>query len=472
MVETNDIGILKALVHSLVAEVERLKARVQELEAQNAELTARLAQTSANSHKPPSSDGYKKKPPIKPALPKESGKKPGGQAGHPGQALEMVGQPDLIHRHQATHCGQCGLALSGEGQLVSRREVFDLPQPRLWVQEHQLISHQCRCGCMQIGQFPAHVAAPVQYGPRIQAQSLLLNVDYRIPFAKVSQLWADLTGYAYNPATLASAQATAFEQLAPIEQQIKEQLILAPVCHFDQTGLRLAGKLHWLHVACTPEYTHLFVHPRRGQEALRCEQSVFEHCHNWTVHDCWASYFTAGQGRHSLCGAHLLRELQALVDQGRQWASALHAYLLKAYQATRCGPIAATDHAQWLAEYEQLCQQGDDEELPALVFFKHDGSTGRARRSKGRNLLERLILHRQAVLAFACEPGVRFTNNQAERDLRPAKVKQKVSNCFRTLAGATYYARIAAFISTITKNQMNLIDQLTCVLKGNFTWDT
>lgn len=255
MAETDDIGIFKALVHSLLAEVERLKARVHELEAQNADLLARLAQTSANSHKPPSSDGHKKKPLPKPALPKEPGKKPGGQAGHPGRTLEMVGLPDLTHRHQATHCGRGGLALAGEGQLVSRRQVFDLPQPGLGVEEHQLMAHQCTCGCVQTGQFPAHVTAPVQYGPRIQAQSLLLNVDYRIPLAKVSQLWGDLTGYAYNPATLASAQAVAFERLAPIEQHIKEQLIQAPVCHFDETGIRLAGKLHWLHVACTPEYT-------------------------------------------------------------------------------------------------------------------------------------------------------------------------------------------------------------------------
>lgn len=217
---------------------------------------------------------------------------------------------------------------------------------------------------------------------------------------------------------------------------------------------------------------HLFVHPKRGQDALRCEQSVFEDCRNWIVHDCWASYFTAGKGRHSLCGAHLLRELQALVDQGRQWASALHAYLLKAYQATRCGPIVPKDQAQWLQEYERLCQQADEEELPGLVFFKADGRTGRARRTKGRNLLERLILHRQAVLAFAFEPGVPFTNNQAERDLRPAKVKQKVSNCFRTLAGAACYARISGFVSTMRKNGMNVIDQLTNLLSGNFSWAT
>jgi len=472
VVETTDIGELKALIHSLLAEIERLKARGHELETENAELRNRLAQNSANSHKPPASDGYAKKPLIKPALPKSVGKKPGGQPGHSGRTLKMVEQPDRIHRHQLTQCGQCGLPLTGQGQVVTCRQVFDLPQPRLWVEEHQLIAHRCGCGYLQTGQFPPDVVAPVQYGPRIHAQSVLLNVDYRLPFAKVSQLWTDLTGYAYNPATLANSQTMLYERLAPIERQIKAQLIQAPVCHFDETGVRVGGKLQWLHVACTPTYTHLFVHPQRGQVALCSEQSVFSDCHNWTVHDCWSSYFAAGKGRHSLCGAHLLRELQALIDQGRQWAGALHGYLLKAYQASRHGPIEADRQACWRADYEHLCQQGDAEELPALVFFKADGSRDRSNRTKGRNLLERLMHHQESVLAFAFEEGVPFTNNQAERDLRPAKVKQRVSNCFRTQVGAAYYARISGFISTMRKNKRDVIDQLTSVLSGSFIWAT
>lgn len=479
MVETNDIGELKTLINSLLAEVKRLTAHVNTLEtanaqlqAENAELRTRLAQNSANSHKPPASDGYQKKPLVKPALPKTPGKKPGGQAGHPGQTLQTVETPDTIQRHQATHCQQCGLALRGEGKVVARRQVFDLPEPRLWVEEHQLIAHQCACGCIQTGQFPDAVAAPVQYGPRIHAHSILLNVDYRVSFLKVSQWWAELTGYAYNPATLTTTQAVAFERMQPIEERIKTHLTQAQVCHFDETGVRVEGKLHWLHVACDAQYTHLFVHPKRGKEALGSHQSVFEDCHNWIVHDCWSSYFSAGQGRHSLCGAHLLRELTALLERGSQWAKGMHAYLLGAYQATRCGPIALAEQGHWRAEYEQLCRQADQEELPALVFFKKDGSTGRSKRSKGRNLLDRLIAHQAAVLAFAFEPGVPFTNNQAERDLRPVKVKQKVSNCFRTLAGASYYARISGFVSTMRKNKMNVVEQLTNVLSGSFAWAT
>lgn len=465
MVETNEIPQLKALILAQQEEITALKAVI-------ADLTARLSQNSANSHKPPSSDGLAKKPLIKPALPKQVGKKPGGQPGHPGKTLRFVEQPDLIHTHQATQCQQCGLPLQGLGQLVARRQVFDLPQPRLFVEEHQVLSHQCACGCVMRGQFPVGVDAPVQYGPRIQAQSVLLNVDYRVPFAKIRQFWADLTGYGYNPATLISVQTALHEQLVPIEQHIKAQLTQAVVCHFDETGVRVGGKLHWLHVASNEAYTHLFIHSRRGQDALLSPQSIFSACLNWTVHDCWASYFTAGKGRHALCGAHLLRELAALIEQGSGWAKAMHSYLLEAYKASRHGPIVAPERVHWQHCYEQLCGQADEEELPPLVFFKANGQTGRPRRSKGRNLLDRLILHQAAVLAFAFAPGVPFTNNQAERDLRPVKVKQRVSGCFRTESGAGVYARISGFVSTIRKNGRNVVDELASVLSGSFQWAT
>ena len=246
--------------------------------------------------------------------------------------------------------------------------------------------------------------------------------------------------------------------------------------------MRVGGKLQWLHrsadaVASNADYTHLFVHPKRGQDALLSGQSIFGDCVKWTrsagaVHDCWASYFDAGKGRHALCGAHLLRELAALVEQGSVWAKAMHSYLLEAYKASRYGPILAPEVVYWRDYYEQLCGQADEQELPPMVFFKANGQTGRANRSKGRNLLDRLILHQDAVLAFAFWPGVPFTNNQAERDLRPAKVKQRVSGCFRTEKGAGMYARISGFVSTMRKQSRNVVDELANILSGSFQWAT
>lgn len=481
MVETNDIDELKALIYSLMAEIEGLKARVNELEADNAQLhtentalKARLALNSANSHKPPASDGLARKPLIKPAIAKDQAKKPGGQPGHPGKTLKSVELPDTFRQYIPSHCQQCGLALTDTPTMVERRQVFDLPQARLHVDEHQVFQRQCGCGCVERGAFPAYVTAPVQYGPRIQAQSILLNVDYKLPFAKIRQFWADVVGYAYNPATLSRAQDSLSTQLIPTEDHVKAQLQAAMVCHFDETSLRVGGKLQWLHVACTPLWTYLFVHPSRGQKALKSAQSIFEGCTNWLVHDCWSSYFVAGKGRHALCGAHLLRELQGQVDQGRQWAKVFHEYLLALYKASRYGPLPTNERRGWQQAYRQLCEQGLEEELPPLVFYNKAGKAlnKRPKQSKGRNLLNRLVAHEQAVLAFAFEEGVPFTNNEAERALRPAKIKQKVSGCFRTEAGAATYARIAGFVATMRKQQCNVVEQLADVIQGRFQWAT
>lgn len=467
MIETNDIAELKALIVSLQAEIQRLRV-------ENEELKTRLAQNSTNSHKPPASDGLVKKA-IKPAFPSDKTKKQGGQPGHPGKTLLMIPTPDTIIEHRPTHCQRCGQDLArATPTLLQRRQVFDLPQPRLFVEEHRQVRLVCACGCINAGQFPVWVAAPVQYGPRIQAQSILFNIDYKLPFAKVTQLWADLTGYAYNPATLSNTQTMLYEQLRPIEEQIKAQLQRAQICHFDETGLRVGGKLHWLHVACTALFTYLFVHPNRGQKALKATQSVFEGCTNWLVHDCWSSYFVAGKGHHALCGAHLLRELQAQIDQGQQWAKALHEYLLALYKASRQGPVPANERRSWQEAYRQLCEQGLEEELPPLIFYSKAGKAlnKRPKQSSGRNLLDRLIAHEQAVLAFGFEEGVPFTNNEAERALRPAKIKQKVSGGFRTQAGAHTYARIIGFIATLRKQEYNVVEQLANVLIGRFQWTT
>jgi transposase len=463
VVETDDIAQLNALILAQQEEITAHKAII-------ADLMTRLPQNSANSHKPPSSDVLSKKPLIKPALPKQAGKKPGGQPGHPGKTLQFVEQPDVIHTQRLTQCQQCGLPFQGPGQLVARRQVFDLPQPRLLVEEHRVVAHQCACGRLQTGSFLAGVDAPLQYGPRIEAKSVLLNVDYRIPFAKIRQFWADLTGYAYNPATLVNVQTALNAQLVLVEAQIKAQLTKVAVCHFDETGVRVGGKLQWLHVASNQHYTHLFIHPNRGQDALLSDQSIFGACLRWTVHNCLASYFKVGKGRQALCGAHLLRELAAL--QGTGWVKAMHSYLLEDYKASRDSPLLTLERLHWQQCYEQLCGQADEEELPPLVFFKADGRTDRAKRSKGRNLLDRLTLHQDAVLAFAFEPGVPFTNNQTERDLRPVKVKQRVSGCFRTESGAAIYARIAGFVSTMRKKDRNVVDVLTSVLSGSFQWAT
>ena len=232
------------IIGTLQAENTALKVTVAQLQAMIEELQARLAQNSTNSSKPPASDGFQKKT-IKPALTREKGRKPGGQKGHPGTTLHLVQTPDAVIDHELTTCQHCGKDLTNTPPtLHQRRQVFDLPPPALYVEEHRQMARQCACGCVNLGQFPDSVSAPVQYGPRIQAQSVLLNIDYKLPFAKIRQFWADQTGYGYNPATLVQAQTTLAHQLVPIRAHIGQQIQQAPVVHFDETGLRVGGKLH------------------------------------------------------------------------------------------------------------------------------------------------------------------------------------------------------------------------------------
>ncbi|HPE73101.1 MAG TPA: IS66 family transposase [Candidatus Competibacter sp.] len=439
----DDIKSLKAIIQQLVAENERLKA-------ENAEPRRRLGLNSTNSHQPPSSDGYQKKT-AKPGLPKAGNRANGGQAGHRGNTLQRVAQPDQVQIHLPRQCRCCGRAFSPDEvhEVMPSRQVFDVPEPKLEVTEHRLVQIQC-CGVWQRGEYPAEVTAAVQYGAGVRALVTKLSVDHKMPLEQISQLFEDLYGYDLNSATIEEALERGYTLAEPIEQQVVARLLAQETVHFDETGVRVAGRLHWLHTASTATHTHLFVHAKRGNEALASVASVLKDFHGTAVHDCWSPYFQFQQARHVLCGAHLLRELNNLMENGSRWAKDLHQWLWTLHQGPR--PVAAADDVR--GHYRRILAQADGEEPPP-----QPSPRGKPKQSKGRNLLNRLREHEGGVLAFALEPGIPFTNNQAERDLRPAKVKQKVSGCFRTQPGAQVYARLQAAISTFRK-QLNVF---TCL---------
>ena len=449
---SDDIKVLKDLVIRLIKRVEELEFENASLRAENADLRSKLSQNSKNSHKPPSSDGLSKKP----ALPKDAAKKSGGQIGHPGKTLKMVGKPDHVVVHHASQCPCCRRVFSSaDVQWVeSKRQVFDLPAPRLEVTEHQVGVIVC-CGRQHEGVFPSAVAQPVQYGSRIKALSVLLNTDYKLPFEKIEQLLGDLYNCTFNESTAMSANSTCHEKLGAVETTIKSNIEASESANFDETGMRVAGKLHWFHTASTRLFTHLFVHARRGREALESDASLFKDYRGWAVHDCWESYFGFDNCSHALCNAHLLRELEALKQQNSKWAAQMHHFLLDLYQATQKATQVVTNKDVWLHEYQHICRQADAEESPPT-----QGKRGKPKKTKGRNLLERLVKHHDAVLAFAFHQEVPFTNNQAERDIRCLKIKQKVATSFRTLTGAQQYARIQSFVSTLRKHSMNVWQNL------------
>lgn len=442
---SDDITILKGLVVKLLT-------RIEVLEAENAELRSRLNQNSDNSHKPPSSDGLKKKP----AFSQSQGKKTGGQIGHIGKTLSMVSNPDHILVHHAPFCGCCSkvFTIADVSSTLQKRQVFDIPAPRLEVTEHQLGIVTC-CGQVYRGAFPSMVNQPVQYGSRIKALSVLLNTDYKVPFEKIEQLLGDLYNCTFNESTAISANTVCFNALEETQAQIKAQIINSPVAHFDETGMRVAGKLHWFHTASTTLFTYLFVHAKRGKEAIQSSYSLLNDFKNWAVHDCWKSYFDFPNCSHALCNAHILRELEALKESDSLWAVQMKALLIELFNVSQKATIIVPNKGVWVHKYLQICSDADKEEPPSIK-----GKKGKPKNSKGRNLLNRLVKHQEGVLAFAFTEIVPFTNNQAERDIRSLKTKQKVATSFRTFKGAENHARIQSFVSTLRKHKMNVFQNL------------
>lgn len=461
-----DISSCHALILAQQAQLDRQAIQTSMLLEKVAELEARLNKNSRNSHKPPSSDGLQKQPKVKPAFPRKKGKKSGGQPGHPGKTLEMVSVADKINPLLPSHCS-CGQSLDASGaKVLETRQVFDLPEPKLEVTEHrQLACHCPACGAYHQGEFPSGVSAPVQYGPGVHALMVLLNVAFKLPINKVKQLFGDLYGYAINDNTIIKATRKCYEQLASSEEAIKNKLLGSLVVHFDETGMRIASKLHWLHTACTKAITYLFVHLKRGKEALEDPASILPDFTNWAVHDCWRSYFNFGQCLHAICGAHILRELEALKEKEVQWASWFQRYLLALYRLADegKGQLNPAQAQKALALFDTIWTYADQIEPQPQ---KQPGKKGRPKATKGRNLLIRFKEHQSALLAFAIHKAVPFTNNQGERDLRPAKTKQKVSGCFRTLEGAKIFARILGFVSTTRKQNRNVFQEIRAAMEG------
>jgi transposase len=444
----DDIQELKQIIAQLLE-------RISQLETENLELRRRLGLKSHNSSKPPSSDGLAKKP----GIPKESGKKNGGQVGHAGKTLEKVANPDQTVVHHASECRSCRrkFSLADVEQIVAKRQVFDIPEPKLEVTEHQMGEITC-CGEKYYGEFPSEVTSSVQYGNKIKALSVLLNNEYRLPLEKTESLLADLYNCSYSQSLVMSANAECYEQLDEAENQIKAAILLSETAHFDETGMRIEGRLNWLHVASNRWWTYLFVDPKRGKEALESEESIIKDYRNWAVHDCWKPYFRFENCRHILCNAHLLRELESLKEQGSNWGREMQDFIYEMSEATEKGARVLADRAVWEARYEQICGRGELEEPPP-----EKGKRGRPKSSLGRNLLNRLKKHQAGIMEYAFTAEVPFTNNQAERDIRCVKIKQKISNSFRSRKGAKHYARIQGFVSTVRKHKMQVFQEIVNV---------
>lgn len=384
---------------------------------------------------------------------------------------------DVVELHRVNHCQTCGSSLS-EVEVIEYdlRQVHELPPLALEIIEHRAEVKVCQyCQTLSRGVFPSDVTSVVQYVSRLKGLMVYLMEAQLLPFERTSDLLREVFGCSVSEGTLANARSSCFEQLAPIEAQIKSAVEQAAVGHFDETGLRVNSKLWWLHVACTDGLTYYFIHSKRGTAAMDA-MDILPNFTGTSIHDGWKSY-ASYDCAHGLCNAHYLRELRFVVERYEQsWAAAMMTLLVEIktqVEIAKAKDFSILNTGQ-LKTFEQryrsvLADGFNSNPSPPIddnTPKRRGKRRGKRKQSPPKNLLDRLERHQAAVLAFMYDFQVPFDNNQAERDIRMMKLKQKISGCFRSVVGAQQFCRIRGYISTLRKQDIPVLDALNSIFVG------
>jgi transposase len=451
-------AVLRAMVAVLSARLDKALGRIGELEA-------RLKQSSANSSKPPSDDGLVK--PAPKSLRGKSGRGPGRPAGQHGVTLEQVADPDVIVRHVPPVCGRCGDDLAAGVEVgVTRRQVFDVPDPKLVVTEHQMITVACGCGHHTTATAPCAATAPVAYGPRLAAIGVYLLHGQFLSVGRTAQALGDLFGAPVAPATVACwVKRTALGIIDQVLPVIRDRITAAPVAHFDETGMRTDGRLAWLHSASTATDVLLAVHPRRGTAAMDAI-GVLPAFTGIAVHDAWGPYDTYTNATHALCNAHVLREFIYVTDTTTGQVADLAEQAITALtQLWRLVCAARTDGR----DLDPITLREQQHLLNSAVVIAAHATADRATKlqAKYHALFVRLRDRSDDYLRFIADPRVPFDNNPAEQTIRMPKLRIKVSGCMRTLTGAEHFAAIRSYTATTTRHGIDMLDALIHAVTGN-----
>ena len=463
---SEEVSRLKHQVARLKQELRESRSDNHRLRRRNAELEAFVTKDSHNSSRPPSTD-----PPWTKrtkSLRRPSGKRPGGQLGHPGHTLRLTQKPTRVVTHRPKQCRHCQTPFrEGRSTGAERRQVIDLMPVRLRVTEHRAEVMRCpRCGRRTKAEFPEGVRASVQYGSSVLARVLYLHDYQLLPYARTAEAMKELFGCALSAGTLATTVRRCASELVETELQIKRSLKRSSVIHADETGLRVEGRLHYVHVASTARLTHYGADARRGKSAID-DIGILPQYRGTCVHDGWLCYTFYPKCKHALCGAHLLRELtyfEELCEETKGWATRLKELLLE--MKAEVERVSAEDGKRLPAEkltaltgsYDRLIAEGLKAPPPSDVPEQV--------RKQARNLLLRLERRKEEVLRFVTDFSVPFDNNQAERDLRMIKLQQKTSGCFRTEEGARRFCRIRSYLSTTRKQGRGVLHALEGACRG------
>lgn len=463
-----------ALFHEVASQVTELAQQLAKQGEVLQALQARLAKSSRNSSKPPSSDGYG--PVRRTESLRKSGDKPnGGQPGHQGQTLMASEHPDQVATHGVPTCVHCQASLADiESVGYEERQVFDIPTIRIDVTAHRAEIKVCpACGQASKGRFPESVRQAVQYGSMVQTWASYLTNQHHMPVERTTEIFEDLVQHRVSEGTVLKASEPLDRCIESSTEAVKGMLRAAEVLHVDESGLRVKGKLHWLHVASTECLTSYEVHAKRGQEAMD-DAGILGAFKGTAVHDHWKPYFTYDECDHALCNAHHLRELRFIDTQYQQsWAQDMAELLLEIKAAVHATPepamsLSPPELAAFEKRYDEVVQSGfDANSAPVTPTAGEVKQRGRPKQSPPVNLLIRLRDFKGEVLAFMSDFRVPFDTNQGERDVRMVKVKQKVSGGFRTLEGAKRFGRIRGYISTARKNAKNVFEAIRDAFEGN-----
>jgi hypothetical protein len=448
----------------LVARVAELTGLLEKALARVAELEARLKVSSANSSKPPSSDGLAKPSPK--SLRPRSGQGPGRPKGHDGVTLERFADADVV-RHVPAVCGGCGDSLADADEVgMTWRQVVDVPPVKPQVTEHQMITLACRCGHHTTADAPAEAVAPVSYGPRLAGIGVYLLHGQFLSVSRTAAALKDLFGAPVAAGTVAGwVKRTALGIIDRVLPVIAGRIAGAPVANFDETGMRVAGRLAWLHSASTGTDVLLAVHEKRGTKAMDAI-GVLPKFAGVAVHDAWAPYDTYTSMIHALCNAHALRELIYVTDtatdpvaeHAEQAATALrrlNRLIADAHAAEQ------TPDAEKLAFYLHV--------LRSAVVLGVQATAARASKleRKYHALFVRLRDRRDDYLRFVTDPAVPFDNNRAEQTIRMPKLRIKVSGSMRTTTGAEHFAAIRSYTATAARQGLDTLDALIQAATGN-----
>ncbi len=467
------VAELEALVATQADLIEAQAATIERLERRVADLERDASRHSGNSSKPPSSDTAEQKAALaakRQAKRVKGQRRAGKQPGAPGANLSRVADPDHQVTHRPERCECCGRDLSRAPVTASEsRQVFDLPQRRAEVTEHVRQRRRCGCGHETSAQFPPEATAPACWGPRVRAMALCLLVRHHIPVARVAEILTDLLGAPVSTGWVAGLTRAASRGLEPWMGDLCDRLAREHVVHADETGARVSGVKWWFHVACTAMLTFIAIHRRRGVVATD-EFGIFPRFSGTMVHDRWAPYWRYQQATHAICNAHIIRDLAGVAEIASQaeWADAMAEFLVEAKR--RCDTARQQNLIRLSDDQLKLLRAWYDALVSRALSATPDPPDGAKRNAMEKaayNLAVALRDHKDEILRFTADLAVSFDNNQAERDLRMAKLQMKVSGCFRTSEGAQRFGHVRSYIETARKHGLNPFDVLIDLFNGH-----